>query len=357
MTRVTPTRRLAHYLRARHDEDCLAAGLRSGDAGHRHLGRVDRAEFVLDRQAGRLAQSLVVGERGPVAVGNASSRDDPGCARCCHLRASRAAAQRHGAGCTLSCSRSRCSPDDQSRRLRHSRAGPTSTRPPARQERRLDPTQLRWPGSGPLAAHAARIHRLRPLHAGAGSLLRTDPPPVGCGSRSAPHAAGRCWRTRECLDPAAEIDAAARWAAERLDGEPRDGSRSSCPIWPRRDEVRRIIDRVLAPATGLTGGPAPESQAFELAAARPLAEQPIVAAALDLLDAFVHHPTWPAASRLLRSPFLPERRGGGRRPRAARRAIASLRGAPGSGLRRCARMAADHGCPADRRTHCRRLAT
>ncbi len=157
----------------------------------------------------------------------------------------------------------------------------------------------------------------------------------------APHAAGRCWRT-QCLDPAAEIDAAARWAAERLDGE---RERIVVPdLAQRRDEVRRIIDRVVAPATGLSGGPAPESQAFELAAARPLAEQPIVAAALDLLDAFVHPPDLPALSRLLRNPFV----AGAQQEGAARaRLDARLRRyeSPGLGLAACEQMAAERGCP------------
>jgi probable DNA repair protein len=160
----------------------------------------------------------------------------------------------------------------------------------------------------------------------------------------APNAAGRCWRT-QCLDPAAEIDAAARWAAERLDGE--RGRRIAIVVPDlalRRDEVRRIIERVVAPATGLTGGPAPEAQAFELAAARPLAEQPVVAAALDLLDTFVRPPDLPALSRLLRNPFVA---GAAEEGSARARLDARLRRyeSPGLGLVAFEHMAAERGCP------------
>jgi probable DNA repair protein len=159
-----------------------------------------------------------------------------------------------------------------------------------------------------------------------------------------PDVVGQCWRT-QCLDPAAEIDAAARWAAEHLDGK---RARRVAIVVPdlahRRDEVRRIIERVVVPATGLSGGPAPESQAFELAAARPLAEQPVVAAALDLLDAFVRPPDLPALSRLLRNPFV----AGAEEESAARaRLDARLRRyeSPGLGLTALEHMAAERGCP------------
>ena len=156
--------------------------------------------------------------------------------------------------------------------------------------------------------------------------------------------AGHCSRT-QCLDPAAEVDAAARWAAERLDGQ---RARRVAIVVPdlarRRDEVRRIIERVVVPATGLSGGPAPEAQAFELAAARPLAEQPVVAAALDWLDAFVRLPDLPALSRLLRSPFFA---GADQEAAARARLDARLRrdASPGLGLVAFERMAAERGCP------------
>ncbi len=151
-------------------------------------------------------------------------------------------------------------------------------------------------------------------------------------------------RRVSCLDPAAEIDAAARWAADRLDG--RDDLRLAIVVPDlarRRDEVRRILERVLVPATGITGGPGPESQGFELAAARPLAEQPVVAAALDLLEAFVGAPDLALLGRLLRNPFLADADAEAS-PRA--RLDARIRRAESPGLRlpALARLADAGGC-------------
>jgi probable DNA repair protein len=67
--------------------------------------------------------------------------------------------------------------------------------------------------------------------------------------------------------------------------------------------VRRILDRVLVPAATVAGGPAPESAAYELAAARPLAERPVIAALLAWLDALAGEPTFARCSGLLRSQF------------------------------------------------------
>ena len=147
-----------------------------------------------------------------------------------------------------------------------------------------------------------------------------------------------------CLDPAAEIDAAARWAAARLHGH---ADRRIAIVVPdlarRREDVRRRVERVLVPEAGLTGGPAPESKAFELAAARPLAEQPVVAAALELLDLFVRPADLTAVSRLLRNPFV----GGMAEEGPARgRLDARLRRyeSPGLTLAALGRVAAERGC-------------
>jgi probable DNA repair protein len=148
-----------------------------------------------------------------------------------------------------------------------------------------------------------------------------------------------------CLDPVAEIEAAARWAAQRLHG--RDDLRIAIVVSDlaqRRDEVRRIVDRVLTPESGLTGGAAPESRSFELAAARPLSEQPVVAAALDLLESFVRPPDLAAVSRLLRNPFV----GGADSEGPARgRLDARLRRyeSPGFTLAALERTAAERACP------------
>lgn len=147
------------------------------------------------------------------------------------------------------------------------------------------------------------------------------------------------------LDATAEIDAAARWAAALLDA---DAGRRVAIVVPdlasRRDEVRRRIERVLTPETGLTGGAEPETRAFEIAAARPLSRQPVVAAALELLDAFVGTPDLPTLGRLLRSPFIA---GAEREAQARARLDARLRRATGPGVRIAdlESHAAAGGCP------------
>ena len=152
----------------------------------------------------------------------------------------------------------------------------------------------------------------------------------------------RCVR---CLDPQAELDSAARWAAQALHGQ--SGRRIGIVVpelGRRREEVRRMIERVLVPAAATTGGPAPESQAYELAAARPLSEQPVVGAALDLLELFVRPTDLQALSRLLRTPFI---RGAGEEGAARARLDARLRRfeGPTLGLMAFERMAAERGCP------------
>ena len=148
-----------------------------------------------------------------------------------------------------------------------------------------------------------------------------------------------------CLDATAEIDAAARWAAGRLHEQERHRVVIVVPdLGARREAVRRTLERVLAPSTGLAQGPAPEAQAFELAAARPLSAQPVVAAALDLLELFVGTPVLAALSRLLRHPFAGGAAGEGP---ARARLDARLRRfeGPGLGLKAFERMAAERGCP------------
>ena len=148
-----------------------------------------------------------------------------------------------------------------------------------------------------------------------------------------------------CLDATSEIDAAARWAAGLLHGQ--EGRRVAIVVpdlGSRREAVRRTLERVLAPTTGLVDGPAPEGQVFELAAARPLSEQPVVAAGLDVLQLFAGKPDLAALSRLLRNPFT---RGAESEGPARARLDARMRRfeGPGLGLVTFERMAAERGCP------------
>ncbi len=106
-----------------------------------------------------------------------------------------------------------------------------------------------------------------------------------------------------CNDFDAELDAAARWSAAFLQREPEARLAVIVPALDReRGRVRRTLDRVLVPGAALTGGPAPESTAYELAAARPLAERPVVAAALAWLDACARPADLVQASALLLGP-------------------------------------------------------
>lgn len=149
-----------------------------------------------------------------------------------------------------------------------------------------------------------------------------------------------------CVDSAAELDAAARWAAADLQAGP---DRRIAIVVPdlarRRAEVRRIVERVLVPESGLSDGPAPESRAFDLAAARPLAAQPVVSAAFDLLDLFARPPDASDVSRLLRNPFVTA---AVEESDARARLDARIRRfeSPGLSLRRLRSIAGERGCMA-----------
>ncbi|HWJ06113.1 MAG TPA: PD-(D/E)XK nuclease family protein [Steroidobacteraceae bacterium] len=107
-----------------------------------------------------------------------------------------------------------------------------------------------------------------------------------------------------CNDFDAEIEAAARWAACRLEQQPDARLALVVPALGReRARLRRVLDRVFVPQSAVTGGPAPESQAYELAAARPLLERPVVAAALAWIDAASGALPWQAVSALLLGAF------------------------------------------------------
>jgi probable DNA repair protein len=112
-----------------------------------------------------------------------------------------------------------------------------------------------------------------------------------------------------------------------------------------RARVRRMLDRVLVPGAAFTGGPAPESTAYELAAARPLLERPVVSAALDWLAACISPPELAAASALLRGAHDGA---AGSETDARAELDVQLRkaGVPQAGLDYLAREAHGRGCPA-----------
>ena len=108
----------------------------------------------------------------------------------------------------------------------------------------------------------------------------------------------------QCNDFEAELATAARWAAARLQADPCARLALVVPDLEReRNRVRRVLDRVLVPGAALTAGPAPESHAYELAAARPLVDRPLVAAALGWLEAVARPAELAVVSSLLLGPY------------------------------------------------------
>ena len=151
-------------------------------------------------------------------------------------------------------------------------------------------------------------------------------------------------RVVECNDFDDELETAARWAAQRLQERPDERLALIVPDLAReRARVRRVLDRVLVPGIAFTSGPAPESTAYELAAARPLLERPVVSAAFDWLAACITPPEQSAASALLRGAHD----GAAVSESYARAELdVTLRksGVPQAGLDYLARAAREHGC-------------
>ncbi|MEW6689428.1 MAG: PD-(D/E)XK nuclease family protein [Pseudomonadota bacterium] len=103
--------------------------------------------------------------------------------------------------------------------------------------------------------------------------------------------------------PREELEAAAQWARTKLEA----GTRRIGVVVPelksRRKEVVRVFSRVLRPGFNQPGnerGALP----FNVSLGAPLAEFPIVAFALSLLELSLGEIQFEAASRLIRSPFL-----------------------------------------------------
>lgn len=344
-TRVTPTRRLAHHLRLRHDEACLARGLavwRSPDIVT--WGELVQRMFELDRQAGRL-QGRWLPESAGALVWERIVRDDESLGPLVSPKGvARAAYQSwrrmHAHLIPVEGLTGEGSPEAEAFARWVASYGAR-----LRGQGWMDPSLA--PRLVTAEASAARLEfvgfdQLTPAQqafqarlAAAGIEITHAPPEPRRGECA--------WVT--CADRRAEIEAAARWAAQRLE---RTSARIGIVVpdlAQRRDEVRRTVEHLLAPAVTVAGGPAPESSAFELASARSLAHRPLVAAALDALDAFAGMHDLSRASRLLRSAFL---RAAAEEADARARLDARVRRdeAADLGLDRLARLAADRGCPA-----------
>jgi probable DNA repair protein len=342
---VTPTRRLAHYLRRRFDEACIEQGLavwRTPDIVT-WSGLVERF-FTLDRQAGRVegrwlpdsAARLVwerLVERDPATVGLVS----PG-------QLGRSAYESWRRMHAYQIPREAIAAGDTPETAAFARWAAQYAAwldrhdwiDESRAVDRLDPDArgVRLEFTGFDAMTPAQQSFLQRLDR-SGAVVSQRPPGQAMGSA--------IWV--ECVDRMAEFDAAARWAAQRLELRPTDRLAIVVPgLALERDAVRRVVERVLVPATTLAGGPAPESQGYELAAARSLSEWPLPAAALEVLDAFARTADLTVASRLLRSPFLA---GSATETDTRARLDARIRRSEGPdlGLSRLARLAADNHCP------------
>jgi probable DNA repair protein len=100
-----------------------------------------------------------------------------------------------------------------------------------------------------------------------------------------------------------ELEAAARWAREKLEtGTGRVGVVVP-ELGQRRKEVARVFARVMRPAHNLPGAPR-KAPPFNLSIGAPLSEYALVRAALALLELATSEVPFDLASKLIRSPFL-----------------------------------------------------
>lgn len=127
---------------------------------------------------------------------------------------------------------------------------------------------------------------------------------LGCHVEEAdpPGGAGRVWRLA-CTDAAAEVRAAADWAAGRLRADP--AARIGIVVLDlaaRRGALARALDERLAPARRLDPDAAPAP--YNLSLGQPLADIPLVHAALLALRGLGGRLDSTEAGALLRSPWL-----------------------------------------------------
>lgn len=345
VTWVTPTRRLAHRLRLRHDEDCLARGLEAWTSPDIVTwGELIRRTFERDRQAGRLAGRWLPEAAAQLVWERIVRRDPATGALVSPAGVARAACLAWQRMHSHLIPRSALTGDGSPEAEAFARWVARYDEWLAAQDW-VDP----WlaPRSVTAAAAGPRLEfvgfdALTPAQQEFQARLSAAGVEV---VNAAPEARrGDCaWVS--CTDRRDELESAARWAAWRLEQSPARLAIVLPDLAQWRDEARRTIERVLVPAATVAGGPAPESAAFELASARSLASRPIVAAALDALEAFAGTEDLARASRLLRSPFL---RSAGEEADARARLDARLRRdeALDLGLERLARLAAARSCPA-----------
>jgi ATP-dependent helicase/nuclease subunit B len=306
VTVVTPTRRLAHHLRARHHTACLARGAsvwRTPDVVT--WPEFVRRQFETDRAAGRTSLRWL-----PVSLGRlAWERIVAGDVARWNVLASAglgAVAQRSWA--LLHQYRIPYDALEAGAGLESEAFARwvASYREWLQQGGWLDPALASaqvgpFPTDTPLAF--VGFDRWTPEQAALLERLQASGVPLSIPEQLATDAPVRA-QVVECNDFDDELEAAARWAALSLQRQPEARLALIVPELDReRDRARRALSRVLVPDSLLTGGPAPGSRAFELASARPLAEWPVVAAALAWLDACVRPADLASASSLLLGPY------------------------------------------------------
>ncbi len=347
-TYVAATRRLAHFLRARHDAACLGRGLRAWQTPDVVTWEeLLRRQFQLDRAVGRTTARWLDAGHGLLVWEQIVRRDVD--LRPVLLPAGLGAvAQRSWDLLHAYRIPSRVLAEDASPEVQSFARWVDEFGRWLEQGNWLDPAQASLT-VGPLAADTplefvgfdhwtpAQAHFVERISThGLEVTVRAGVP---AGNPLDAHVV-------ECNDFMAELEMAAGWAAHRLQQRPDERLALIVPELAReRARVRRVLDRVLVPAAAFTAGPAPESTAYELAAARPLLDRPVVAAALGWLAACITPPELSIASALLRGAHdgaaVAESYA-----RAELDVILRRSGVPLAGLEYLARAAHVHGCPA-----------
>ncbi|MEY2921139.1 MAG: hypothetical protein RL261_2444 [Pseudomonadota bacterium] len=347
-TYVAPTRRLAHFLRARHDAACQARGLRAWQTPDVVTWpECLRRQFDLDRAAGRTSLRWLDASHGLIVCEQIVRRDVD--MRPVLLPSGLGAvAQRswdllHAYRIPLRVLAEDGSPEVQSFARWAAEFGRW-----LEQGGWLDPAQASL-SVGPLATGTpvefVGFDRWTPAQAAFVERISTQGVPVTVRP-AVPADSALDAQVVACNDFDAELETAARWAAQRLQARPDERLALIVPELAReRARVRRLLDRVLVPAVAFTSGPAPESTAYELAAARPLLEQPVVSAALGWLAACITPPELSVASALLRGAHDGAALGESY-ARAELDVWLRKSGVPRAGLDYLAREARDRGCPA-----------
>src|ERR1700733_7673407 len=107
---------------------------------------------------------------------------------------------------------------------------------------------------------------------------------------------------RKLRDSSAEIRASAAWARSLLETDPR--TQIGIIVAPDVTRLRPKVERVLGEVFDPGGQSSERERAFHLSIGPPLAEYPIIGAALLSLEFALSKLTLPRAGMLLRSPFL-----------------------------------------------------